>query len=68
MTMSQPHFNFDIIEGSIGNRVQMKSLLREGGIHDFSKFRRGRESNPRIRLLQSRALPLGYPAGRDLRP
>jgi hypothetical protein len=27
--------------------------------------RRGRELNPRIRLLQSRALPLGYPAGRN---
>ena len=26
-------------------------------------FRRGRESNPRIAVLQTATLPLGYPAG-----
>src|ERR1700739_3897557 len=28
-----------------------------------NKKRRGRESNPRIEVLQTSALPLGYPAG-----
>ena len=28
-----------------------------------SAWRRGRESNPRIEVLQTSALPLGYPAG-----
>ena len=29
----------------------------------FRVKRRGRESNPRIEVLQTSALPLGYPAG-----
>jgi hypothetical protein len=39
-------------------------LLRlAAGERPISAWRRGRESNPRIEVLQTSALPLGYPAG-----
>ena len=44
--------------GSNGNAA-LEKTLKIRGIRDW---RRGSESNRRMRLLQSPALPLGYPA------
>jgi hypothetical protein len=45
-------------------RSEMRLFHPAGsGIFTHEK-RRGRESNPRIAVLQTATLPLGYPAGR----
>ena len=55
------------IPGPCPPKLRKLSSAREWELCSDAKIlRRGRESNPRIRLLQSHALPLGYHATRFL--